>query len=225
MAGRPGATSLSPSPKPDAKLEMARARAGLYGLMSRVFSGKPSAALLKGMKESGLQDSLADFEVPFDEEFLAGEDAVQAEELAIEYARLFLATGSHIAPYESVFVRSWAEEKPQLWGEATVEVTRFYQEAGLELREGQIPDHVGIELEAMAVMAESEAAKLESGDRAGAGRLEELQQQFCKEHLKRWVPEFCEEVLRKAESGFYRSMAVLTASLVRMHCGEELIID
>ncbi|MBI5871026.1 MAG: molecular chaperone TorD family protein [Actinobacteria bacterium] len=209
----------------DGKLEMARARAGLYGLLSRVFSGNPTAGLVKGMKEPGMQESLASFEVPFDEEFLAGDDEQQAEDLAIEYARLFLATESHIAPYESVFVRGWAEDKPQLWGEATVEVSRFYQEAGLELREGQTPDHLGIELEAMAVMAECEAARRESGDAAGAARLEELQHRFCEEHLKLWVPEFCEEVLRRTESGFYRSMAVLTASLVRMHCGEETIID
>ncbi|MDO8736354.1 MAG: molecular chaperone TorD family protein [Thermoleophilia bacterium] len=204
---------------------MARARAGLYGLMSRVFSGKPTAALVKGMKETGMRESLASFEVPFDEEFLAGDDAEQAEELAIEYARLFLATGSHIAPYESVFVRGWAEDKPQLWGEATVEVTKFYQEAGLDLREGQIPDHLGIELEAMATMAECEAARRESGDKAGAAKLEELQRRFCEEHLMLWVPEFCEEVQLRAESGFYRSMAVLTASLVRLHCGEDSIID
>jgi TorA maturation chaperone TorD len=209
----------------DSKLEIARAMAGLYGLLSRVFSGNPTAALLKGMKEPGMQESMASFEVPFDEDFLAGDDEQQAEELAIEYARLFLATGSHIAPYESVFVRGWAEDKPQLWGEATVEVAKFYQEAGLELREGQTPDHLGIELEAMAVMAECEAARRESGDAAGAAGLEELQRRFCEEHLKGWVPEFCEEVLRRTESGFYRSMAVLTASLVRMHCGEGTIID
>jgi len=204
---------------------MARARAGLYGLMSRVFSDKPTAVLLKGMKEPGMQESLASFEVPFDEEFLAGDDEQQAEDLAIEYARLFLATRSHIAPYESVFVRGWSEDKPQLWGEATVEVAKFYQEAGLELREGQTPDHLGIELEAMAVMAECEAARRESGDAAGAALLEELQRRFCEEHLKRWVPEFCEAVLRRTESGFYRGMVVLTASLVRMHCGEDAIID
>jgi len=207
------------------KLEMARARAGLYGLMSRVFSDKPTAALLKGMKEPKMQESMASFEVPFDEEFLAGDDEQQAEELAVEYARLFLATGSHIAPYESVFVRGWAEDKPQLWGEATVEVSKFYEQAGLELREGQTPDHLGIELEAVAVMAECEAARRESGDAAGAAGLEELQRRFCQEHLKRWVPEFCEAVSRQAESGFYRGMADLTASLVRLHCGEEPIID
>lgn len=217
--------SLSLSPKPDQKLEMARARAGLYGLMSRVFSDKPTAALLKGMKEPAMQESMESFEVPFDEEFLAGDDAQQAEELAIEYARLFLATGSHIAPYESVFVRAWAEDKPQLWGEATVEVAKFYQEAGLELREGQTPDHLGIELEAMAVMAECEAARRETDDADGADGLEELQRRFCEEHLKRWVPEFCEAVLHRSESGFYRSMVIMTASLVRLHCGEDPIID
>lgn len=202
-------------------LEMARARAGLYGLVSRVFSDRPSAALLAGMKQSDMQESLAALDVSFGDAFIAADEEEQAEELGVEYARLFLATGTHIAPYESVFIRGWREERPQLWGEATVVVKKFYEEAGLELQTGQTPDHLGLELEAMAVLAECEAARLESGDEAGAGRLEGLQRRFCEEHLMRWVPEFCKAVEQQAESSFYRSMAALTASLVQAHCGEE----
>ncbi len=201
-------------------LEMARARAGLYGLTSRVFSEKPSAALLAGMKQAEMLESLAALDVNFDEAFLTADAEVQAEELAVEYARLFIATGTNIAPYESVFVRSWDEESPQLWGDATVAVKKFYEEAGLELKAGQTPDHIGLELEAMAVLAECEAARLESEDVDGAGKLEELQQQFCEEHLIHWVPEFCKAVEQQTQSSFYRSMAALTASLVQTHCGE-----
>ncbi len=207
------------------ELEMARARSGLYGLASRVYSDTPTAALLKGMKDPEMLGSLAVFEAGFDEEFLAGDEEAQAEELAVEYARLFLATGEHIAPYESVFIRGWSEEKPQLWGEATVAVAKFYEEAGLELKSGQTPDHLGLELEAMAVLAECEAARRGSGDVPGAGELEELQRRLCQEHLVKWVPEICEAIQRRTVSSFYRGIAALTASLVRLHCGGAELID
>ncbi len=204
---------------------MARARAGLYGLMSRVFSDKPSAALLKAMKDPEMLASLAAFEVYFDQDFLDGDEEEQAEELAAEYTRLFMATGPHIAPYESVFVRGWNEEKPQLWGEATVAVAKFYEEAGLGLTLGQTPDHLGLELEAMATLAECEAAKREAGDEAGAEKLEQLQRRFCEEHLVKWVPEICKDVRQRTESSFYRGAADITAGLVQVHCGEADLMD
>ena len=199
---------------------MARARAALYGLASRVFSDKPSAAMIDGLKSPEMVESLAAFEISFDEEFLAGDAEAQAGELAVEYARLFLGTGEHIAPYESVFNCGWSEDVPQLWGEATVAVARFYDEAGLELKSGRTPDHLSLELEAMAMLAECEAARRESGDTAGAAGIEELQNRFCREHLIVWVPEICDAVKERSRSSFYRSMAALTESLVRLHCGE-----
>lgn len=198
---------------------MARARAGLYGLVSCVFSGKPSPGMLEGMKSPEMIEALAAFEIFFDEDFLGGNAEAQAEELAVQYARLFLGAG-HIAPYESVFLRAWHEDVPQLWGQATVEVAKFYGEAGLELKPGQTPDHLSLELEAMAALAECEAARREAGDDSGAVRVGELQDRFCREHLIRWVPEICREIEERAGSGFYRNMAALTASLVRLHCGE-----
>lgn len=198
---------------------MARARAGLYGLVSRVFSDRPTPELLKGMKDPEMVEALASFDVVFDEAFLAGDEEGQAGELAVEYTRLFLATGPHIAPYESVFVRAWSEDKPQLWGEATVAVSKFYKEIGLELRPGQTPDQLGLELEAMAIMAECEAARREAGDAEGAALLERQQRRFCEEHLNIWVPEICEAVERETKSVFYRGMATLASALVQLHCG------
>jgi len=218
--------AVAPNRADEPELEMAKARAGLYGLVSRVFSDKPTAVLLKGLKDNEMIESLATMDVVFDEDFIAGDEEAQAEELAVAYARLFLAGGPHIAPYESVYIRGWSEDKPQLWGETTVAVAKFYEKVGLELKSGQVPDHLGLELEAMAVLAECEAARHASGDAAGAGLLEKLQSRFCQEHLIQWVPKICEEIEQQTESSFYRSMAALTAGLVQVHCGgEDIIIE
>lgn len=205
----------------EGRVELARAKAGLYGLLARVFGGKPSPELVRGMKDRQMLDSLAAFGISFDEDFLAGSEEELAGELAVEYTRLFVGPGPHIAAYESVYVRGEGEGEPRLWGRMTAEVAEFYREAALQIPEGRTPDHLGVELEAMALLAREEAGKLEAGDKAGAGRLDELQRRFCEEHLLRWVPEVCREVEGAARSSFYRSMAALAAEMVGIACGEE----
>ncbi len=199
--------------------ETARARAAIYRLLARVFSGKPSCELLKGLKDSDMLEALAAFEVVLEPEFIAGDEKQQAAELAVEFTRLFLGPGPHIAPYESVFIRGEGEEKPRLWGKATLEVADFYAEAGLAQAEGETPDHLGLEFEAVAALAREEAEQWESGAVDEAARLRELQRRFCSEHLLRWVPEFSRAVAGSTRSGFYRNMAVLAENNVRMHCG------
>lgn len=204
--------------------ELARARAGLHGLLARVFSSAPTAGLLRGIKDPGMLSSLAAFGVAFDEEFLAGGEEEQIKELAAEFTRLFIGPGPHIAPFESVFVRAPGEYQPRLWGGATVAVAGFYEEAGLKFRAGQIPDHLGLEFEAMAALARAEAERREAGDREEAGRLLELERRFRREHLLRWAPDLCLAVERETASGFYRSMALLARTLVTMPGEEDSII-
>lgn len=192
----------------------ALARAGICRLLGRVFSAKPSAELIAGLKEVRMLEALASLGVELDDDFVTGDAEKQATALAVEFTRLFVGPGQHIAAHESVFVRGYAEDGSQLWGEATVEVDKFYREAGLEIdAAGEIPDHIGIELEAMAELAAAEAARRDAGVAAEAGKLWELQQQFANEHLARWLPEFASTVAEQATSSFYRGMAVLVGGL------------
>lgn len=201
--------------------EMARARSGVYRLLSRVFAAKPTRELLRGLKDKDMLDALAAFEVVLGPDFIAGEETQQAAELAIEYTRLFHGPGPHIAPYESVFIRGEGDDGPRLWGRATLDVAEFYREAGLELAEGQTPDHLSLEFEAMAALAEAEADMWASGKVEAANRLLGLQERFCREHLLRWVPELSRAIDSNTRSGFYRHMALLAKNQVLMQCGVE----
>lgn len=196
---------------------LARAKAGIYGLLARVFGAVPSSELVKAMKTGEMVASLAGFGVSFAEDFLAGDDESTAEGLAQEYTRLFTGPGKHIAAFESVYAPGEAE--PRLWGKATAEVAEFYRELGIGIPEGRTPDHLSLELEAMAVMAQAQATRIAAGDEAAAARFARMQQRFCREHLLRWVPAVCSDVKRETGSSFYRSMADLAAGLVEMTCG------
>jgi TorA maturation chaperone TorD len=41
-----------------------------------------------------------------------------------------------------------------------------------------------------------------------------MEKEFIEEHLIRWVPVFCEKVIREAELPFYREMAELTKNFI-----------
>lgn len=201
--------------------EMAEARAAVFGLLARVFSGRPSVELVQGMKDRSMSESLAACGLTFAEDFTGAADAALAQSLAEEYTRLFVGPGPHLTAYESVYVPGEGDQGARLWGAAAVAVAGFYREIGLELPEGRIPDQLGIELEAMALMAGAESERLAAGDEEGAGRLAAMQQKFCQEHLLRWVPAVCGDIEKATRSSFYQSMAALAAGLVEATCGEE----
>ncbi|MHB0867468.1 MAG: TorD/DmsD family molecular chaperone [Thermoleophilia bacterium] len=201
--------------------QLARAQAGFFGLLARVFGAKPTEELIRAMREPEMVAALAAFGVSWAAEPEPGGDEQQARALAVEYTRLFVGPGPHIAAYESVYVPGAGETQARLWGQAATEVARFYRELGLELPEGQMPDHLSLELQAMAVMAQSQADRLTAGDEDGAAILAGLQEKFCREHLSRWVPEVCREVERETRSSFYSGMAALVAGLIEMVCDED----
>ncbi|MBE0429900.1 MAG: molecular chaperone TorD family protein [Thermoleophilia bacterium] len=202
----------------NSRIELARAAQGIYSLLARIFGSLPTVRLVRSMREEQMLDSLAALGISFEADFLSVDEERLARELSREYTRLFTGPGTHIAAYESVYVRGEGETSPRLWGQATGEVAEFYRELGLEVPEGKTPDHLGLELEAMAVMTQAQADRLAAGDDAGAGRLAAMQERFCREHLLRWIPAVCRDVEQESDSSFYRSMASLAAGFVEMSC-------
>ena len=92
------------------------------------------------------------------------------EDLAVEYARLFLGPDKHISPHESVHHERDGGDWGALWGKSTVEVKKFIESAGLEYisEYSGMPDHISVELEFMQQATSREAQAWESNDSEGA---------------------------------------------------------
>jgi TorA maturation chaperone TorD len=128
-------------------------------------------------------------------------DLEEVPALLDEYERLFVGPGQvPCPPYESF----WREDVPvdirrTLMGPCTADLKRMYLELGLRVssRAGELPDHIAIELEAMAYAL--------SFDETGP-----VARQIFEEHLARWLPRLCRAVAHEAEQSFYRNLAVLT---------------
>jgi TorA-specific chaperone len=130
-------------------------------------------------------------------------DVAEMMALLDEHERLFVGPGRvPCPPYESF----WREDVPvdirrSLVGPCATDLRRLYLDLGLELseRSGDLPDHVAVELEALAY-----ALSLEGTERVA--------RRLYSEHLGSWLPRLCQAVVQESGHGFYRDLAELTVA-------------
>ncbi len=185
------------------------ARSNLYGLLAALYRGEPTAALLKQISAPEFQDAIGAVGAGLRTDTGAGSEEDGLEALAIEYTRLFIGPGGHIAPYAAIYLGG---EGASLWGPETVWVKDFIGDAGFDYRGDYhgLPDHIAVELEFMQEILAREAKALNKADGAGFEALRRIEEEFLTRHLIKWVPEFCRRIEGEAELPFYKGIAVLT---------------
>lgn len=160
---------------------------------------------------SRIHPELADYARRLGEEFAAE----QAQDLLLDYTRLFLGPNQIIAkPYGSV----WLEGPDKLMGESTVQVLELYREGGFEMDEEfrELPDHIAAELEFLYLLIYRENEAHRNGKPEALEAKAALRKRFLDEHLGRWVGSFTAAVRTGAQCVFYRLLAELTERFVRM---------
>jgi TorA maturation chaperone TorD len=106
-----------------------------------------------------------------------------------EYVRLFVNSLPEVPcpPYGSFYIEG------TLMGESTVALRNLYRSYGFVADE--IPDHVAVELEFLALLAASS-----QGDPAV-----EKVREFLVSHLRTWMPLFLDHVEENDDTGFYKA--------------------
>jgi TorA maturation chaperone TorD len=195
--------------------EVASKRSKVYGLLTAVYREEPNPALLRQFKDARFRAALSSLGVDLEDKFFSLSEEELIEDLAVEYARLFVGPGKHISPHESVHLKN-EEGGGLLWGEATAKVKKFIESAGFEYKSDycEIPDHIAVELEFMQGVTERECRAWNQKDNDGVFSCLETEKKFIDEHLVRWVPLFCEEIISYAELPFYREMGKLTKRFI-----------
>ena len=134
------------------------------------------------------------------------------EELRVDYARCFVGHGQDTYGAAFPFENVYTSKKRLLMQDARDEVLAIYRASGLDKdeswREGE--DHIALELEFMATMAQRCADALESGDTKAAGSLLQTQRNFLSDHLLRWVPLMTKELRTFAKTDMYLGLSYLT---------------
>jgi TorA maturation chaperone TorD len=184
----------------------ARARGNIYSLLSRVFMSEVDKQFLDILKKRESIEAFRDHGFTFLEDLLNRSEEEFIDELAVEFASLFLISpGRLLSPYESV----QESKEGQLGGEAASKTLFFYKRAGLTIPEGisLFPDHFAIELEFMGHLCEREASALENNDESAALSERHFQKEFIKSHLGNWYRPFLNRVEAAAKHPFYREFS------------------
>ena len=192
--------------------DLAGHRSNIYGLLAAIYWREMTPDLLKQLKDPPILEVLSNLGIELNNGFMKKPEHELLEDLAVEYARLFLGPGKHISPHESVHHQRDDGQWGQLWGLSTAELKKEIESAGLSYQAEYtgLPDHISVELEFMQQVTLAEEKAWEDGDRNLALVCLEKENEFIEEHLARWVPIFCEKVIKEAELSFYREMAGLT---------------
>jgi TorA maturation chaperone TorD len=211
--------------KPDALddrglAELARARARVWDLLARLYVSEPTAELVEGLRSSSLSGLFQQIDESRTEGVARETGEESLDDLVEDYTALFLGPGPHQSPHESVQTSEDAG-KGLLWGQVTVEVKAFMEGAGLVLPEetSLIPDHISVELQFLARLAEAEAASWEEQDFGQAKRRLEWQDRFLEEHVAAWVPGFTRRVGEAAATEFWRAASSATSRFVEQMAG------
>jgi len=195
-----------------AEAARAGARSEVYQLLARAFAYPDSVVyddLSKGRWRGEIERALPrlpyDFSSPGG---TPGEFAVSCDDLQTEYVRLFEVGAMGAAPC-SLFAGHHERDRMRVMEE----LIRFYDFFGLRLGEGQLPDHITVELEFMHYLASMEAESLAGEDDRDSYR--RAQGDFLERHLARWLPVLREKLQRQGPLPFFAGLVALADEFVR----------
>lgn len=202
-------------------LETSDNRLAMYSFLARMYRTEVDADLLHALRSIDFAVEGGDDEYASGlahlQEYLAHPSFATRQDLAVDYAKVFLAAGisqgGAAFPYESVYT----SEDGLVMQDARDDVVALYREKGLAV-EGVVEpeDHIAFEFEFMGeLIREGRQAALEKDEGALAASLEE-QRSFMQRHLLNWVPEFCGDVKLYADTAFYGAIASVTAGFLSM---------
>lgn len=118
-------------------------------------------------------------------------------------------------PYESAYLTPPGKASGWMLGQ----IERDYAASGFRFPSGaaELPDHVAIELEFMALLCGQEADGWEAQDLNAARSALEDQQRFLEKHPRRWLPEFGRQVAAFERSGSLYTYVVAAADAITSH--------
>ena len=177
-------------------------------LLSSMYFCKPSVAAIENWKMALSEDTSIFLQEL--KESITGINTASAkelEELLWEYTRLFIGPYKlPCPPWESVYT----SPKRLMMQDAADQVLQLYREAGVNLDTPDImPDHIGAELNFLALLLQKSQAETVGGE-----LITTLTDNFLKDHLLKWLPDFTRDMENASETLFYRSLARVTRNLV-----------
>ncbi len=172
----------------------------LYLLLGRVFMAEVDKDFYSLLRSEEMSRALEPLRAGLGGDERSDEEVL--ERLAVEYSALFIQPGS-FPPYESVF------KKGRHLAEPADQVEIIYQLNGFNYRSqwpSLFPDHLGLEMNFVASLLDSQIKALEKGLTEDAKRLEDTRAEFMKKHLCQWGPQYMEKIAEMTSDPFYNPL-------------------
>ncbi len=204
----------SATPGSGAEETRAVARSSVYGLFQDALTypdDEVREALAAGelieLMRKGLALAEVDF-TPSQDLWRALGRSAAAEDLAVEYTRLFDAGAS--GPPCPLYAGLYGGDRMKKMEEAV----RFYNHFGVTTSEAQqeLPDHLPTQLEFMHYLTYREAEALHAEGDAGPYR--RAQRDFVGRQLDSWIPKLCERLEEHQANDFFLSLFKLLADFL-----------
>ncbi|MBI5116105.1 molecular chaperone TorD family protein [Candidatus Poribacteria bacterium] len=204
--------------------ELAEVRKNIYQFLASVFLEKPTQELVETLVADDTIDVLSEIfseaSISHLREFCR-EYSGDITMLQVEYTALMVAPfGAYVTPYESAY-RGGREidgrkSRGLLMGQPALEVKRTIRKAGGEIdrTSHRLPDHIGLELQAMQFLCEQEARAWAADQPELALKYVRFQEDFVRDHLSVWVPDLAARIMENAASGFFKGIACMTRELI-----------
>lgn len=181
-------------------------------MLACLHHAEPSADTLKALHDAGFPDGLGlRLQSKRSQEALAlVRDALRLlgrepetgtlDELAADYADIYLSHTLRASPYESV----WFDEEQLERQEAMFQVRAYYHRHGLEAGDWQrrADDHLALQLQFISHLLQKGPTRADLTETA----------RFMDDHLLRWLPAFAERVAARCATPFFAGLGLLTAA-------------
>ncbi len=184
----------------------------ISGLLGNIYLCKPTREAIKNWKEllSGdvlhslweLKEAIDGIDIHSEQEF---------EDLLWEFTRLFIGPYKlPCPPWESVYTSA----KGLMVQEPYDEVKDLHDEMGLVISNPDVmADHIGAELNFFSILFDR--IDLDPGK----GRYYiAAARRFLNEHLKKWIPQFTQDMEEAANLPFYKALARATRDFIVTEC-------
>ncbi len=187
------------------------ARINLYALISRVMMKEVDEELLETIESDEVILSFFPNYMQWEKPKEIDKKSLKEQFLDVDFSNLFVL---HLIPYESFYMRE--DQMLETGGDnPVVQIYNDYDfRVQLDKARAVSPDHIGIELEFMYMLADSEYKALESEDYEAAAEIARIERDFLKNHLLEWAPMFLQNVKAEAGTPFYYDAASLTLEFI-----------
>lgn len=135
--------------------------------------------------------------------------------IAAEYNRLLNSNARSneiVAAHESAYAAPDVQPAELI----KVAIDTAYADGGFEITAAVLarPDFIGYELQFMQHLCSLEGSAWANGDHIAALKYQAVEHAFIREHLLRWVPHFCDNLITHTQLDFYRGIAGLTKGFI-----------